>query len=182
MEFNPELLGKLADGLGEIARGCKKLRSFVLALKETAEPQETVSVSSTAATVGGRCILDSDFDEAGRSYFRGRPFIGQQTHIKFLDFVLKDSVRADRFRNYWVLRPETRKKWHKISEQRANELMRRVKVAWEMFQDNFRSPQCPDHIRPTKWGRRKTVLEIELDDVTFRKYLRQKHNDMPSLR
>jgi hypothetical protein len=194
--LTPDFLDQLATSLGDIARGCKKLKSCVLKIKNATlatsvttppeEPHEDTQeelqeeLQEEPSFTG---VLEKDFVEIAEQYFEEKPFVGKASFKRYLEYCIDDHIRQDRLKTTWVFNGQhvktSRKAWTKISQTAIQDLYSEIKNGWEQLQDCFNGNR-PDHILQSKWSRRTNITEIHLDDSLwkekrFREYINEAH-------
>jgi ribosome-associated toxin RatA of RatAB toxin-antitoxin module len=176
--FSDKFLETLAEGLGEIARGCKKLKQCVLEYKKNPQKLPILNQSESENEAEEtdeeeklQSILDVDFDALASQYFNSNfLLIGgnkKQTVILFMDYCLDKRVRQDKFKNTWIYNSngvrKNRKSWSKISRHEVEDLYKKLRSGWESLQSIVESTDVkPEHIHKNKWARRNLLLEIRL--------------------
>ena len=205
------MLDALASALGDLARGCKKLRAVALKMKETrvpgevtpptAESETSESDSSTEEEDEKMSVLNDDYEKRVDLYFGwdkknpgkkgGVISMEKDNTIKaFVKFCLDGRLRQDKYRNSWVYTSgdkESRRSWRKISCSQAQKLYSEIRNAWEYFQTKYEVKKKPGHIHSSKWNRRHVLTGIRLpenlwDCKPFLKTTKNLHDELPAFR
>ena len=193
-----DLLDQLIGGLGDIIRGCKKLKKCAEALKTNFQPTSSEDTESSDSTVNQprqaqtseKTICEEDLQAKTEIYFQNKPFVGRASFKRFLETTCEDNVRQDKQKNTWVYNckfPKSeRKAWRKISQNQAEDLYKNIKEAWELLQEKFRGDR-PKHIKESKWSRRSNITEFTMQptlwsNTVVRAYFNDVHHKYGPLR
>ena len=196
--MNFQQLTLLANGFGEIARGCKKIRRVLLSLADSSEPPVTPEPTGPAGPIEppsepNDSIEIEDFVESARTHLVSKKMVwGKGPALKFFKHMVRQRLRANNMKFVWMHTggsAKDRKSWKKISTAKADDIYARIRAAWEDLKDEISSKaECPAEIPFTKWSRRGWVLKAEMPEKLFQRgslfkqHLIDNHNDLPSLK
>lgn len=200
MNLSSEQLMILADSLGEIARGCKKIRGVLLGLVSTTpiivqpENQETDPGEGEPSDISEESdnISDEDFCETALQYMCTKKMKWSPVGAKryFTDMV-RSRLRANTMNFCWIHTGgnlESRRNWKKISRRKIEKIYSDIYHGWQEILDFIGDQDtCPKGIRPSKWSRRKMVVDCTFPETLFEKkgfktVLLDNHDDLGALK
>ena len=184
-----EIKKLLSEGLGALALGLKKLKKAVnlmdFSAYELKPPSEAPSEAPSEGAVEPAALDAREFitNVTWKTPHRISKAILKQ--------VLGENVRADKYKNQWVKDHASRRGWRKIAQADLSPYYQRVRMfknnaaflaTWSEVSTRDQFQEFIGVITPEKWAQRKNWSKVEIDYKMFLDYLRQVHDQLPSLR
>lgn len=190
---------QLSEGLGDLARGLKKLKACV----------DAIDISETGITINQVVRPERPQPKPRREHDPDAFVTEHVDNIKFLTEVpwtthyeikqaamlasVGKTLRADKYKNSWLKDPEHKRGWRKISSPLFFKYFKRCSclvdessnvVTWaiERGDDSAEFNSTYNCLVNKKWDRRTVWQEIFLTYKEFRRYCVAVHEELPNLR
>ena len=174
----------LAELYGNLAKTYQKLREFHLS-KVSGIKTPQISSLRGEKLPNGEENSPKEFLTSPRFKAWGITFVE-----KAFCYRMSGSVRADRFKNFWVVDARQRLGWRSVSEEQFRQTFNTGVNFIEECQEAIR--ECQDlktfnekfcsNLKKGKWKRRSAILESAATYKGFVKFCRSEHKRLPKLR
>ena len=194
MERNPTLV--IQEAYGELSRAFKKLKKLEAdpvrkaAYGDLAKAYRKLKARAVAEERPPPSQFKMKWDTAEQYMGSGRVLWGCNFHFRFMDEVVRDQVRADRFKNRWLVDCNRKKGWRSLGEDEFRSIFQQVKDfregIFELFETYPTREEWLDKVgfvTERQWERRRLVnSSIKLNYKMFVAHCIKEHKRQRPLR